>query len=154
MMTNADKPNAKVLFRVANEDGSAEVETLWATALGNDRYRLDNSPFYAYGVSWEDVVLAPYDAQEQFPTFQRVLEKSGNRTIRILFDEAVEPGNESEKILQDLVSLGCSYEGANRRYISLNIPPEVDLKAIIAFAIDNALTWEHADPTYDEVHAQ
>lgn len=50
-MSEPAQPNAKVLFRVANEDGSTEVETLWATGLGDDRYKLDNSPFYAYSVS-------------------------------------------------------------------------------------------------------
>src|SRR5688572_22698495 len=64
------EPSTKVLFRVRNEDGSADVETLWATSLGADNYKLDNSPFYAYGVSWEDVVHAPFDPEEQFPAFQ------------------------------------------------------------------------------------
>ncbi|RYE02048.1 MAG: DUF4265 domain-containing protein [Sphingobacteriales bacterium] len=51
-------PNSKVLFRVPEDDGTAQVETLWATALGDDQYKLDSSPFYAYSVSWEDIVRA------------------------------------------------------------------------------------------------
>lgn len=36
---------------------------MWATQVGPDRYRLENSPFYAYGVSWLDIVEArPADA--------------------------------------------------------------------------------------------
>ena len=66
-MPDASQPNAKVLFRAPNEDGSADVETLWATHLGADNYKLDNSPFYAYGVSWEDVVSAPFSSEEGFP---------------------------------------------------------------------------------------
>lgn len=50
-MNDPEQPNAKVLFRVINEDGTAEVETLWATKLDGDNYQLDNSPFYAYAVS-------------------------------------------------------------------------------------------------------
>jgi len=50
-MTDTPNPKAKVLFRVPNDDGTAEVEALWATHLGGDNYKLDNSPFYAYGVS-------------------------------------------------------------------------------------------------------
>ncbi|HET6160752.1 MAG TPA: DUF4265 domain-containing protein [Dongiaceae bacterium] len=88
-MSDSQKP-AKVLFRVPNEDGSAEVETLWADDLGGDRYRLDNCPFYASGVSWNDVVYAPYDLDEEFPTFRSVLEKSGNRTIRVILDPPAE----------------------------------------------------------------
>jgi hypothetical protein len=92
--------NAKVLFRVPGEDGTAEVETLWATKLGEDKYQIDNSPFYAYGVSWQDIVLAPFDQNEGFPTFQSVVLKSGHRTLRIIFDPPVENGNPSDQLLQ------------------------------------------------------
>ena len=85
-MSEPTEPNAKVLFRVPNEDGGADVETLWAYDLGSDNYKLDNLPYYAYGVSCDDVVLAPFDEDEEFPTFQKVVSKSGNRTIRIIFD--------------------------------------------------------------------
>ena len=95
-------PTAKVLFRVPGEDGGATVETLWAVPLGNDLYQLDNSPFFAYGVSWQDVVLAPQDPQEQMPTFQSVAERSGNRTVRVIFDLPVAPGNASDQTIQGL----------------------------------------------------
>jgi hypothetical protein len=44
--------------KVKLESADGDVETLWATTLGEDRYRLDNSPFFAYGVSWLDVIEA------------------------------------------------------------------------------------------------
>jgi uncharacterized protein DUF4265 len=34
------------------------TETVWAEKLGRNRYRLRNTPFYAFGVSAEDVVFA------------------------------------------------------------------------------------------------
>ncbi|RDS84065.1 DUF4265 domain-containing protein [Dyella psychrodurans] len=139
---------AKVLFRVPDDDGDATVETLWATPLGNDRYKLCNSPFFAYGVSWEDIVLAPYDAQEGFPTFQAVIEKSGNRTIRIIFDSPASPGNASHEILHELVALGCSYEGAKPTYIAINIPPDVALEQVRSYLVEKKAQWEHADPSY------
>jgi hypothetical protein len=147
----SNDPTAKVLFRVSSTDGDATVETLWAIPLGNDRYQLDNSPFYAYGVSWQDVILAPYDKQEGFPTFQSVLEASGNRTVRVFFEPPVAPGNSSDQVLQGLVALGCSYEGANRKYISVNIPPDVELQQVCSYLIEQNAQWEHADPTYDSL---
>lgn len=147
-MTSTPQPNAKVLFRVPSEDGSAEVETLWATSLGGDEYRLDNSPFWAYGVSWEDVVSAPFSEEEGFPTFRSVVRKSGNRTVRIIFDPPTESGSESERVLQGLVAIGCSYEGMNKKYVSVNIPPSVTLDSVRNYLIENNTTWEHADPTY------
>lgn len=142
---------AKVLFRIPEDDGTANVETLWATPLGDDRYRLENSPFYAYSVSWEDVVFAPFNADEGHPTFQTVLEKSGHRTIRVIFEDPVEAGSSSQALLDRLVAMGCSYEGASRTYICVDIPPGVELDTIRIFMIQQNLNFEHADPTYDEL---
>ena len=147
----SSEPTAKVLFRVPDDDGGASVETLWAVPLGNDLYKLDNSPFYAYGVSWQDTVLAPVDPQEQFPTFHSVVERSGNRTVRVVFDPPVEPGNASDNVLQGLVALDCSYEGANPKYISVNVPPAVALPQVRSYLINHDAQWEHADPTYESL---
>ena len=121
-MSDSAEPRAKVLFRVPNEDGTAEVETLWAYDLGSDQYKLDNCPFFAYAVSLHDVVYAPYDPDEQRATFQQVVAKSGNRTVRVIFDPPIEPGNCSDGILQRLVLLGCDYKRANSKYVVVNLP--------------------------------
>lgn len=150
-MTQLSSHDSKVLFRVPEEDGTVQVETLWATALGNDEYKLDNSPFYAYSVSWEDIVYAPFNESEGLPTFERVVKKSGHRTIRIIFNPPVQDGNESDGVLQGLVSLGCTYEGANRGYMAIDLPPQVQLDDVRRYLIDKAVQWEHADPTYSEL---
>ena len=129
---------AKILFRVLDSEGGADVETLWAHGLGNDHYCLDNSPFYAYSVSLEDIVYAPYDEDEGCATFQRVVTKS-------------EAGNESDLVLQALVELGCSYEGSSPSYIAVNIPPTVELQTVREYLIEKEARWEHADPSYDEL---
>ena len=147
-MPDSAKPDAKVLFRVPNDSGGADVETLWATSLGADTYRLDNSPFYAFGVSWQDVVAAPFDPEEQFPTFQRVVSKSGHKTVRVAFTARLEAGNETDRLLQGLVALGCGYEGANAKYFSVNVPPGVELEVVRNYLIEHQAVWEHADPTY------
>lgn len=41
-----------------------DVETLWAKPVDVDQYQLDNSPFYAYGVSWQDVGEGARGAEE------------------------------------------------------------------------------------------
>lgn len=150
-MSEPSEPNAKVLFRVPNEDGGADVETLWAYELGSDRYKIDNLPYYAYGVSCDDVVLAPFDEDEQFPTFQKIISKSGNRTIRIVFDMPMESGNESGDLVARLVATGCDFEGANKKYIVINIPPSVDLNEVAEKLNDADVSWEYADPTYEQL---
>jgi hypothetical protein len=139
---------AKVLF--STEDG--QVETLWATPLGNALYRLDNSPWFAYGVSWQDTIEAHVIEEDGLPVFQRVIEKSGNRTLRLLLDPPADQSVESQEVLNKLVELGCSYEGANPKYIAISIPPSVDLWAVCDFLTETGHRWEHADPTYEELH--
>jgi hypothetical protein len=152
-MSQPSGPSAKVLFRVAEDDGSANVESLWAYDLGDDRYRLDNSPFYAYSVSVGDVVLAPVDPDEGRPTYQRVLEKSGNRTVRVILDPPLANGNSSDEIVQELVSLGCSYEGANPGYLCIVIPQESDFALVCERLTERSIQWEHADPEYSELYS-
>lgn len=152
-MNSTAAPTAKVLFRIPEEDGTASVETLWAHDLGSDQYRLDNLPFYAYSVSLQDVVYAPYDPNEGRPTFERVISKSGNRTIRISFDAPVESDSASQQILDLLVALGCGYEGASKKYVAINIPPDVDLSSVCNLLVQHDINWEHADPTYDEIYS-
>jgi hypothetical protein len=149
-MSSTEGPTAKVLFRLPEADGSVSVETLWAYELGEDRYKLDNSPFYAYGVSWGDTVLAPHDETEGHPTFQSVLEKSGYRTVRVMFDPPVRRGNPSDVTLKALVKLGCEYERANAQYIVVSLPPSVSLATVVEYLNERKATWEHADPTSDE----
>lgn len=94
-------------------------------------------------------MFAPFDSNEGFPTFERVVSKAGNRTVRVIFETPFETGNESDQVLQGLVALGCSYEGATRKYFSVNVPPGVELDVVRAYLIEQEATWEHADPTYE-----
>ena len=152
---HSEDPDAKVLFRVPREgedDDSEDVETLWAYSLGDDRYKLDNVPLFAYGVSWHDVVYAPYDPDEQRAAFRSVVSKSGNRTVRIIFDIPAELGNGSRQLVDELVALGCSYEGFDSTMIAVNIPPEADFDAVVDLLVDSDEDWEYADPTYEEMN--
>lgn len=153
-MTSDAAPTAKVLFSITEDDGTASVETLWAHDLGKNRYKLDNSPFYAYGVSWGDTVLAPRAGAEGQPTFKSVIEKSGYRTVRVMFDPPVRRGNPSDVILKGLTKLGCEHERANGQYYVIKIAPSVDLAKVVEHLVEHKATWEHADPTRDEYHAQ
>jgi uncharacterized protein DUF4265 len=73
----------KIAFRLdpaAPNQPQGVVETLWALPVGKDRYRLRNSPGYAYGVSFDDVVFAP--ASNGRPTFESVVKPGGHFTLR------------------------------------------------------------------------
>ena len=44
---------------------------------------------------------------------------------------------------------GCDFEGANRKYTVLNVPPAVDLDAVAEILTAAGVSWEYADPTYE-----
>ena len=75
-----DSSTIKILMQ---EDEN--VETLWGERVGTNSYRVDNSPFWAYGVSWKDVIEAHPDPDGML-RMTRVVEKSGHRTVRIMFE--------------------------------------------------------------------
>ena len=143
------KHDGFVKVQLSGPDG--EVETLWARPLGSDQYELDNTPWYAYGISWQDVIEARPQTPGGFPEFVRVVRKSGYRTIRLILDPPADSAPESQAILERLRQLGCSYEGANPRYIGVDIPPSVELMTVRQFLISTEQEWEHADPKYDDL---
>jgi Domain of unknown function (DUF4265) len=130
-----------------------EFETMWATPVGEHRYRLENSPFYAYSVSWLDIVEARPESDEPsaFPVFERVVEKSGHRTLRLILVPGIDEDPARKRVLEDLAALGCTYEGYNPRYFVLDIAPEHDLARVVHYLNGNALDWEYVDPSYEEL---
>jgi hypothetical protein len=128
-----------------------EVETLWAVPVDTDLYRLDNSPFFAYGVSWQDVIEAR-PGEDQVLEYVRCVKKSGNRTLRVIFQDYRSADPPAEPVLEGLRELGCSYEGMQPRMISINVPANVDLGEVTGFLNKpSGLQWEYAAPTYEQV---
>jgi len=137
----------KVLLR----DDRGNTETLWAEHLGQDRYRLDNTPWYAYGISCGDVVEARPSVLDGSLECLRVVEKSGSRTVRLVLKPPADKASQSQAVLDRLRDLGCAYEGANPAFVAIDIPPQVDLEVIRRFLISTGQQWEHADPSYEDL---
>ncbi|HSY49082.1 MAG TPA: DUF4265 domain-containing protein [Thermoanaerobaculia bacterium] len=135
------------LVKVELRGEDDEVETLWAFDLGGNRYKLDNTPWYAYRVSTGDIIEAVQEDPDGFPVFRRVVEKSGYRTVRIVSDNDF-----SDDLFEEIKALGCSFEGATRRYVAINVPSSVELDAVASFLTRENIRWEYADPTYEDLH--
>src|SRR5262245_35410021 len=93
------------MVKVELRDHANNVETLWATPLGRHRFRLENSPFFAYCVSWLDVIEARPLTKGDIPTFVRVVRKSGHQTIRIIVKPPVNKSRKSAAVLKKLVEM-------------------------------------------------
>ncbi len=135
------KKRVKIMFNIGEE-----CETMWAIELGNDTYMIDNSPFFVYGLSWKDVVEAFPGADGRL-LFNRIIKKSGHRTIRI----ASEGDDINEDYLKKLKSLGCSLESANNKYVVVDIPKNVLFESVQRYISESNYTWEYADPKYSDI---
>lgn len=130
---------------------SGEVETLWAEPVRPSIYRLDNEPFFAYGVSSNDLVEAAPD-ESGYLEFVRVVEASGNRTVRILFDRFPATSPQGQSLIERLKAEGCSYEGAFSKLLAITVPPDASLEAVASLLKESGLQWEYANPTWDQLH--
>src|SRR5690349_9936067 len=127
------------------------IETLWADPVGPHQYRLDNSPFWAYGVSWQDVVEAHPDSDGML-RMTRVVEKSGHRTVRVILKSGVDESSDSQSIMDGVRALGATYEGMKPTYLAIDIPPGVELMTVAKYLTDHGVEWEHADPRYSDLY--
>jgi hypothetical protein len=112
-------------------DGGHIVERMHACDLGGGgRYILDNSPFYAYGISHRDVFLA--DLKDGDLTFVEVVFQGGHSTYRIRLREGLDHNFFLEKWL-GLERLQCTYEGSSSNaqlLYSIDVPPGADVTEV------------------------
>ncbi|QRN96917.1 DUF4265 domain-containing protein [Archangium violaceum] len=105
--------------------GSA-TEILWAEKVTDSQYRLRNTPFYAYGVSAEDVVFAR--EQDGRLVFAGVARHGGHSTYRIIKAKGSDPVRFQER-WAPLQKLGCSYEEGPGGLLAVDVPPELTIHA-------------------------
>lgn len=136
-----------VRFRlVRDEDGRAPVagrpppvesEGLWASPVGEGRYRIENTPWFAMNTATRDVV----EAVEHEGTRWVMLKAhwSGHLTVRVSHRDPA-------AVLDAFADLGVRGESAAPAYpiAALDIPPDADLRAIVA-----RLRAGRADGTWD-----
>lgn len=103
-----------------------DVENVWVEPLGGGRYRLQNTPFYAFGLAAEDVVTC--QDRDARLWFTKAVSRGGHSSYRIIRFRNVTPDT-FKQYWKPLESLGCSYESDGKRYYAVDVPPEVDTQA-------------------------
>ena len=103
-------------------------ESFWAKPLGGDLYELQNVPFCAYGLNFGDTVRAVSASPELKPEITEVVERSGNQTLRVSFSIERE---QQGPCIEQLQALGAEVERANATFVALNVPPSVDIDALL-----------------------
>jgi hypothetical protein len=125
-----NRPLAKVIFNLADDWHGFETETVWAEAVGEERLKLKNSPFYAKGVSFQDVINVKKIENDIF-LFDSVLIAEGHSTYRIIVAKST-PHEIFENYWKPIEGLGCSYEAAKDLYsiLAVDVPSETDIHEV------------------------
>jgi len=114
------------------------AERMWAEPVAGDErqaFRLLNSPFYARGVSYLDVVQAVPEEDGLGLEYAGTLQNSGHSTIWLL----AEPESSTfSNCWSELQKMGCTYERSAestaygmRTLYSVDVPAEVDVDRVL-----------------------
>jgi hypothetical protein len=121
------------------QDGGDEADDGNAAGHGDGskpgRFRLPNSPFLVRDLSHLDVVEATPtgDSIEGTPVyaFTRVVERGGHSTYHVLLARQATNPDEVRRLMQPLTDIGCTFEGMGMRLLAVDVPPAVDLEAVL-----------------------
>jgi hypothetical protein len=147
----------KLGFELDQDDGDWPphgMEWVWATSRPDGTYELDNSPWYARGVSAGDVVEAELD-DDGLLVVRRTVRESGASTLRVIFlrDEQ----RELDSLTEELERQAYEYElDQNHGVLAVHIPASLPLRPLgdLLTAAENEgrLGWETGH--LSEVHAR
>ncbi len=125
MTKPAPEQSVKLLFELEqDEDGypPASAETLWSVQVGEGLFKIDNVPFFVFGIAVDDVVSAV--PEEGVFRFKDVVQPSGHSTLRVVvYDPSDVPA-----VHALFKQMGCSTEQSHLpRLIAIDVPPSVSL---------------------------
>ena len=110
-----------VVFELEQRDGwpPHASERVWAKAMPDGLYRIENIPFYAPGVSFGDLVAA--EGREGELVFSKVVKPSGNSTVQVIFFAK----DRVQAVRDALRGLGCDSEVSEiDTMIAVDVPAE------------------------------
>jgi len=147
VVPNANEPVRALVVLYAGKS----VESIWVRKIRGKQYEVCSIPFFAYNMSLGDTVLCGPDEDGEGFFVERVLKKSGNRTIRVAF-KAPEGGKHPEaiKFKRFLQRHHLEYDYNDIRVFSINVPSEEvyeKLQARLQKIPESAqMVWEDGDP--------
>lgn len=156
VMKTVNEPQRVIVSFPVGQGDDCFVERMHAIDESGGRYVLDNSPFYAYGVSFGDTIEATKEDGEL--VFSQVVVRGGHSTYRI----KLAAGHDHEFFLNhwsELEKMGCTYEGSSasaERLYAVDIPPGVDVRAVYRLLEqgEESGIWEFEEAHYCEPGGQ
>ena len=136
----------KVFFdleRIDEDYPPVDVESVWADALADGTFRIDNVPFFATRATLGDIIRTVSQDGQNFYSTTAI--ESSNSLIRvILFD-----GNDPQPLRAALASLGCESELSHlSALIAVNVPANVDIAVVQKLLNAGSLSgeWDYEEP--------
>ena len=106
------------------------TESVWAERISDNRYRLCNTPFFAKGVSFEDIIFAKEEGEVL--VYKSTSIAAGHSTYRILMQTTL-PESDFLDNWYPLEEIGCSYESMNRGeklLYAIDVPSKTDINGV------------------------
>lgn len=125
-----DNEKIKMMIPLNPKDWHGKgAETVWVTPIHNNLFRIENTPFFANGVSFQDIVEA--DPSDGSIVYQRTHKIGGHSTYRIILNKNTSPEQFIEYWVP-LKNLGCTYEDGRPTIvvIAIDAPPTADIHRV------------------------
>lgn len=121
----------KILFDLGKDawHGFTE-ESVWATPLHGDVFRIENTPFFASGVSYKDTLRT--QVIDGVRRTSSIVARAGHSTFRIIVLGSEHKSDLFPKFWIPLEKLGCSYEHGEFGYqlFAVDVPNTSDFTAV------------------------
>jgi hypothetical protein len=146
----AEKQINKIVVPLHEEWHGFSSETLWGEKVDADIYRIDSIPFFANGISLDDIVKVKTDKDKRL-LYQKTISKGKNCTYRVFFNEDINPQERSKylNLLHDYGDIEY-YEEKDLYALSVLKQKVHELyKILVQFEKDKILDFEEGDCLLD-----
>lgn len=128
-----------------------DAEIMWAKRVKNG-FEIDNIPFYIYGLSCEDIVVADL-SDLNMHEFKQIVEPSQHSTIRVIHAKQCADDRPIDERMNDLRRqlniIGCESEGVRPGFFAIDVPPLVELNTVREILISGYELglWDYEEAT-------
>jgi hypothetical protein len=148
-LNNNSEVKIQFLLDPADDQGMVS-ESLPAEHIAPDEFRIIGSPFFAFGVSKNDIVSAE-QVGNTFE-FRSVVTPGGHSTYRVYLQSSLAiHDSDVQEFWQPISALGATYESANSSFFAIDVPPGKNIAEIYKLleAGEAAEIWEFEEACYE-----
>ena len=124
--SDSGRPNLRKIRIYLPDDAwhGVGAEWVWGQRVEDRLYAVKNTPFYATGLSYDDIVKV--NDTNGVLSLSEVVSRGGHSTYRIFANQG-QDDPEVRALFEQLNGLNCAIEGANKKLIAIDVPPKADI---------------------------